>query len=445
MNVSRLLVVAAAAALVSAHPPGVRAAAPEQFVPLNLPSDGPSAAAAAITAAGMADYLRMLNERDGGVQGVRFSWEKCDVRYDSSRGNECYERAKARRPGGATLLHPLSTAMTYALVERASADRVPLVSVGYGRADSADGRVFPYVFPLVSTAWSQAAVLVRYLGMRAGGLEHLRGRRVVLLYSDSADGKDAIPVLSALAAKYGYTLGMVAVGEPGNEQQAQWLKIRELRPDWLVVWGSETMTVAALDSAARVGFPRTRMLGGHAAVAAGAIAPLGAAAQGFVAAAFTTPGGTFPVLHDIRRFVYDAGGGELHEAAELGSLHYNRGVLFGVLTAEAVRVAQAHFGPGKPISAQQAQWGLEHLRLDEVRLAELGASGLMPPLETSCMDHEGSGRARFLRWDGRRWAPLTDWLAPLPEDRAAVLQMYVESANAYAKGKGIEPRTCAAG
>ena len=149
MNVSRLILAAAAALFALAHGPA-QAAPDEQFIPVNFSSDGPAARASAAMAAGLIDYLRMLNARDGGVHGVRFSWEKCDNRYDSSRTLECYEQAKARSPG-ATLVHPQSTAATYSLIERASADRVPLVSAGYGRADSADGRVFPYVFPLVTT------------------------------------------------------------------------------------------------------------------------------------------------------------------------------------------------------------------------------------------------------------------------------------------------------
>lgn len=442
MNVSRHLLAAAAAVLALAHRPAVQAAPDEQFIPVNFTSDGPSAKASAAMAAGLIDYLRMLNARDGGVHGVRFAWERCDNGYDSSRSIECYERAKARTPG-ATLVNPQSTAATYSLIERASADRVPLVSAGYGRADSADGRVFPYVFPLVTTQWNQAAAVVRYLGMRAGGMEKLRGKRIVLLYSDTADGKDVIPVLSALATKYGYTLATLAVAPPGTAQDEPWMKMRQIRPDWLIVWGSESMSAAALESAQRAGFPRERMLGG--ATAAGAAEASGAAAQGFVAAVFSVPGDDPAPIRDIRRFVYERGHGELTDASQLGSLSYNRGVVFGILTAEAVRVAQEHFKPGKPVSAQQAQWGLEHLSLDSARLEELGASELMPPVETSCADHEGSGYMRFVRWDGERWRALTDWMAPVGADRAAVLRMYAESASAYAMGKGIQPKSCAAG
>lgn len=440
MNASRLLAVAAAAVL--AHPHAAHAGPDEQFIPASISADGPLAAGSAAMAAGLIDYLELLNRRDGGVHGVKFTWQRCDNRYDSSRGVECYEQAKSHRPG-ATLVHPLSTAAAYSLVDRASADRVPLVSLGHGRADSANGRVFPYVFPLVGTSWTQAAAIVRHLGERAGGMERLRGRRIVLLYSDTADGKDGIPVLSALAAKYGYALSMLAVAPPGTDQQAQWAKIRDLRPDWLILWGSAGMNATALESAARAGFPRARMLAGGAAENAAGAA--GASAQGFVAAAFTMPGEEFAVIHDIRRFVYETGGGEAEDPAIIGSLAYNRGVALGVLVAEAVRTAQEHFQRGKPISSQQAQWGLEHLALDAQRLEALGASGLMPPVQTSCMDHEGSGLVRFIRWDGRRWRAAGEWTAPLPDDRAAVLRMYAESAGAYAKGKGIEPRSCVAG
>jgi branched-chain amino acid transport system substrate-binding protein len=442
MNASRLILVAAATVLALVPAPQAAAAPDEQFIPVNFPADGPSSRASAAMAAGMMDYLDLLNRRDGGVHGVKFTWQKCDSRYDSSRALECYERAKSRRPAGATLVHPLSTATTYSLIERASADRVPLVSVGYGRADTADGRVFPYIFPLVTTAWLRSAAMVRHLGMRAGGMEKLRGKRLVLLYSDTTDGKDAIPVLSALASKYGYALSTLAVPAPGAEQNEQWLKIREIRPDWLILSGSETMAATALQGAAQAGFPRSRILADGAGAAAAALA--GAAGHGLTAAVFSMPG-EFPVIAEIRRSVYDAGGGELNDADRLGSLYYNRGVVFGILTAEAVRTAQEHFHAGKPVNAQQAQWGLEHLDIDGSRLEALGAAGLMPPLQTSCADHEGSGFVRFIRWDGRRWRSLTDWLAPLPEDRATVLRMYAESAGAYAKGKGIEPRNCPAG
>ena len=91
----------------------------------------------------VADYLAMINERDGGINGVKILTEECETGYPTDRGVECYERLKNKGPTGAAAFSPLSTGITYALIERAPADQIPIVSMGYGRADSADGRCSP--------------------------------------------------------------------------------------------------------------------------------------------------------------------------------------------------------------------------------------------------------------------------------------------------------------
>jgi branched-chain amino acid transport system substrate-binding protein len=50
-----------------------------------------------------------------------------------------------------------------------------------------------------------------------------------------------------------------------------------------------------------------------------------------------------------------------------------------------------------------------------------------------------------MRWDGKKWNVITDWMAPAPEDRKLVQQKYIDSADKYAKEKGITPRACDAG
>jgi len=249
-------------------------------------------------------------------------------------------------------------------------------------------------------------------------------------------------VLTDLAAKYGYQLSTVAVPHPGNEQQSQWLRIREIRPDWVILWGWGVMNPTALKTAAKVGFPRTKMIGVWWSGAEEDVIPAGSAAKGFVAAGFNVAGTKYPVIQEIRKNVYAKREGEMQDQSRIGSVYYNRGVVFGIITAEAVRMAQEHFGRGKPVTGEQVQWALEHLDFDQARLKQLGAVGFMPPLQTSCADHEGSGLVRFMRWDGARWSITTDWMAPTPEDRKLVQQKYRDSAMKYASGQGITPRHC---
>jgi len=427
---------AAAAACVSA---GALAQAKEQFVPANFYWVGPYAPGGSGFGGGIIDYMQMLNERDGGINGVKLTWEKCETEYNNARGVECYERAKNKGPTGATVIHPLSTGITYSLIEKATADRIPIISMGYGRTSAADGRVFPYVFPLITTYWSQATVMVKFMGQKAGGLDKLKGKKIVLLYHDSAYGKEPIPVLTDMSKQYGYEFTPIAVPHPGNEQQAQWLQIRQIRPDWVILWGWGVMNPTAIKSAARTGYPRDKMIGVWWSGAEEDVIPAGSAAKGYISAGFNLPGSNFPVMRDIQKYVYAKGKGEFDDKSRFGSIYHTRGVVAGIVTTEAIRNAQAKFGKGKPITGEQMQWGIEHLNITEKRLKELGAVGLMPPIKVSCFDHEGSGLVKFQQWDGAKWKVLTDWMEP---DRALVRAKVEADAAQYAKEKGITPRDC---
>ena len=410
----------------------------EQFVPALGYWVGPYAPVGSGFYGGMIDYMQMLNTRDGGVGGVKFTWEKCDTEYNNARGVECYERIKKHAPTGATLVHPLSTGITYSLIEKATADHIPIISMGYGRTDASDGRVFPYVFPLMTNYWSQNTAKIKFIGMREGGMDKLKGKKIVNLYHDSAYGKETMPILEIQAKKYGFEVTHIAVPHPGNEQQSQWLQVRHIKPDWVILRGTGVMNPTALKAAAKVGFPRDHIVGVWWSGAEEDTIPAGDAAKGYIAAAFNLPGTSFPVMQDVLKHVYGKGKGEMEDKSRIGSVYYTRGVVAGIVTAEAIRIAQEKFG-AKPLTGEQVRWGIENLRIDDNRLKQIGAVGLMTSLRVSCLDHEGGGAVKFMQWDGKKWNVISDWIA---SDQALVRPLIEESAAKYAKEKGITPRDC---
>jgi branched-chain amino acid transport system substrate-binding protein len=415
------------------------AQAKEQFVPANFYWVGPFAPGGSGIAGGMIDYFKMVNDRDGGVNGVKFTWEKCETEYNNARGVECYERLKNKGPTGATLIHPLSTGITYSLIEKGTADKIPIVSVGYGRTDAADGRVFPYVFPMITTYWSQNTAKIKFIGQKEGGMDKLKGKKLVNLYLDGAYGKETIPVLDVQAKKYGFEVTHIAVTYPGNEQQSQWLQIRQIRPDWIILRGWGVMNPTALRMAQRSGFARNKIMGVWWSGAEEDVVPAGDAAKGYIAAGFNVSGRNYPVVKDIEKHVYAKGQGEMDDKSRVGSIYYNRGVVFAMVTVEAVRKAQERFGKGKPMTGEQVRWGLENLDMSEAYLKKLGATGFMQPIKLSCKDHEGGGAVKFQQWDGRKWVVISDWIE---SDQSIVRPMIEESAAQYAKEKGITPRDC---
>jgi branched-chain amino acid transport system substrate-binding protein len=144
-------------------------------------------------------------------------------------------------------------------------------------------------------------------------------------------------------------------------------------------------------------------------------------------------------MQDIKNKVYGAKKGNLEDPNRLGNVMYTRGVVYGMILVEAIRVAQAKYGKGKVMTPEQIRWGLEHLNLTEARIKELGAGGLFPPIKTSCEDHEGSGMVKFQQWDGTGFKQVTPFMAG---DRALTRKMAEETANKYATDKKLTPRDC---
>src|SRR5258706_14070884 len=147
--------------------------------------------------------------------------------------------------------------------------------------------------------------------MKEGGMDKLKGKKIVNIYHDSAYGKETIPVLDAQAKKYGFEVTHIPVAHPGNEQQAQWLQVRQIKPDWVILRGWGGMNPTALKAAAKAGFPRNKIVGVWWSGAEEDVIPAGGAAKGFDGAAFNGSGGNYPVSTGIEKPGYAKGQGQL--------------------------------------------------------------------------------------------------------------------------------------
>ncbi|EKV30416.1 Leucine-, isoleucine-, valine-, threonine-, and alanine-binding protein [Caenispirillum salinarum AK4] len=408
-----------------------------QYVPGTVYRSGPYAPGGIPWANGYADYFKLLNERDGGIGGVPIIYEECDTAYSNDKGVECYEKMKNQGPTGASVFQPLSTGITYALIDRVKADEIPMITSGLGRADASDGTVFPWVFTLPVTYWAGADAIVQYIDQQEEG--SLDGKTIALVYHDSAYGKEPINTLEYLAEKHGFKLELFPVAHPGLEQKATWLKIgRQIRPDWTIMWGWGVMNSTAIKEAAAVGYPMDRFIGNWWAGSEVDVKAAGGVSKGYLSAQFHGAGEDFKVLDDVKKHLVEkdlnAGPDE-----EVGDILYNRGLISAVFTAEGIAKAQEKYGQ-KPLTGEQIRWGIENINLDEARLEELGLTGLLDPVKLSCADHEGGGSVIIQQWDGENWKPVSDWISPARDEY--LRDMYEKSAADYAAEKGIEPRDC---
>ncbi len=429
----RKLVVAALLAVVGS---AALAQAKEQFFPSLVYRTGAFAPNGVPFANGYGDYMKLVNAR-GGINGVKVLVEECETGYATDRGVECYERLKGKN-GGATVFQPLSTGITFALTEKAPGDKIPLITSGYGRSESADGGVFKWNFPLVGTYWVAADVLVQQVGQKSGGLDKLKGKKITLVYHDSPYGKEPIPLLQERAAQLGFSLQLLPVANPGIEQKATWLQIRQNRPDYVFLWGWGVMNSTAIKEAVATGYPRENMYGVWWSGAEPDVKDVGAGAKGYNALAMQHGAERdSAVVKEIMEKVHAKGQGT-GPKDELGEVLYMRGLSAAMLAVEGVRAAQERFGKGKVVTAEQARWGYENLNLTQPKLDALGFKGVMRPVSTSCQDHMGAAWARIHTWDGSKWAFTSDWLQA---DEQILRPMVKAAADKYAAEKKLVRRS----
>ncbi|MEN9418046.1 MAG: hypothetical protein RI988_1666 [Pseudomonadota bacterium] len=428
------LAAAGTAALLASS--AVLAQAKVQFFPSLTGRTGPVAPNATPFANGYADYMKLVNVR-GGINGVQTLVEECETAYATDRGVECYERLKGKH-GGATVFQPLSTGITFALTEKIPNDKIPMITSGYGRSDSADGGVFKWNFPLIGHYWVAGDVVLQQIAKIEGGWDKLKGKKIAVVYHDSPFGKEVLPIITERSKMHGFEVQLLPVPAPGVEQKAIWLQVRQQRPDYVVMqtWG--VMTPTAIKEAVATGYPREKMFGTWWSGAEPDLRDIGAAAKGYNAVMMQH--GAEPqsqVVKEILEKVHAKGQGT-GPKEEVGQVLYMRGVVGAMLAVEGVRAAQERFGKGKVMTGEQARWGYENLNLTQAKLDALGFKGVMRPVSTSCADHMGSAWARIHSWDGAKFTWSSDWMQA---DEQIIKPMVRASADRYATEKKLTRRT----
>lgn len=436
-----LAATATAMAAVATMAPEAAVAQETQYFPIASSRVGPYSAMGTGYYGAQIDYLNYVN-MNGGVNGVMLEWQECETEYNAVKTVECYQRLLEKDGQRIVVFDTLGTPGAYAVINRMAEDEVVLAQYGYGRTDAADGRVWPWVFNAASHYWSQIAVKMKFMAEQEGGIENMRGKKIVHLHIDSAYGREPLPAMRAIAEDWGVTLIEISIPPPGLEQQSQWLQVRKERPDWVTFWGAGSgMNSTAMTNAARVGFPRDRMIYVTFGAAEEDMFPAGEAAMGTYAMANALPGDQYPLVQAIKEQVYGAGKGNLADESRIGTVYWNRGLGAAVTYVEAMRVAQEmHNKVGQPVTGAEFRDGYENLVMDDARLEELGIKGMIAPFSISCENHEGAGKFAMMQWDGEKFVQITDWEAPL--DPGYIRSLVEESAAKFASENGITPREC---
>jgi len=388
------------------------ASAKELLFGLMCDRTGPTQTVGVNLCPGYHDYIKLVNAK-GGIEGHTVRVMEVDNEYKVPPAVEAYERMKR---DGAVVIGIYGTPQTQALTQRLVDDKLPGTSPGFGTSAAANGKNYPYLFPIAATYWAQAAATVEFAKQRLGG--SLKDKKIAYLYYDNPAGKEPLPILEDLVKLEGFEMRTFAVPPPGVEMGAQAIDIaRRFRADFVIAHLFGRSPSVAMKELKRVGFPLEKMV---SLVWGAAEADIEAAggwefAEGYSGIQFAGVGSDYPVLKEIVELYKKEGKEPTKEMASTAL--YNRGVLIAAVHVEAVRNAIKAKGSAE-ISGEDVKAGFEKIK-------GLSLGGLVPPLEVTPEDHEGGGWVRIFSAKGGKWVAATDWYRAYPE----VLKKH------YAEGK----------
>jgi len=406
---------------------GTTAMAEGLYAPNLAYRTGPFAATGIPLMNGQADYMSMLNARDGGIGGVMIDFDECETGYSTEKGVECYEKTK----GKAIVTQPWSTGITLQVLPKSNIDEIPILAPGYGFSPMADGKVFQWAFNTPLSYWDGASIILKYLEEQGD----LNGKKIAFLHLDHPFGKEPLPYLEQKAEAQGFELVPIPVGlKEMQNQSAQWLQIRRERPDYVIMWGWGAMNAGAITEAVKTKYPMENMLGvwwaGHDAD----LKIVGEDGKGYKSVSWSFPNPDAPVMADVKQHVIDAGNSQTNEE-EMQGVFYSRGLVISAILAEGIAVAQEHTGKAE-ISPADLRWGLENLNFTEERLEELGMTGMVPPFSTSCANHTGHSGGWILEWDGSKFVKASDLIMP---DSEVISELEMAKAQEYAEANAPWP------
>jgi branched-chain amino acid transport system substrate-binding protein len=288
-----------------------------------------------------------------------------------------------------------------ALNKKLEEDKILGTSPGFGTAAAADGKRYPYTFPIAASYWSQGAAAVKFVKDKLGG--SLKGKKIAYLYFDNPAGKEPIAVIEDLAATEGFELKTFAVPSPGLEMAAQVLDITgRFKPDFVIAHLFGRAPSVSIKEFKGKGYPLSKVVSLVWGSAEGDIVAAGGwgVAEGYNTMQFAGVGLDYPVIREINA-MYKAQG-KPEPQGQANSVIYNRGVFQAAVHVEAIRNAIKAKGGGKP-TGEDVKKGMEQIK-------DFTLGGLVPPLNVTAADHEGGGWVQIWAVKGGKFEKSTDWM-----------------------------------
>ena len=370
--------------------------------PLILQSFDTNRTSSSQFAQGLFDYYKMINERDGGIGGLKIIFPKCQIDLKVMTDLECYQTHKSN----AVAFNSNSTNLSNNIILNSIRDQISIITTGDGKAFFKNGRIFKWVFNLPANNLNGASIAIRYI--LKSNLGNIKGKKISYIFYQGSYGENISKFLSILSKKYGFKLISLPTGY--DKEQEIWSKIKKNKPDYILVYGSGIINSNSIKLISSINFPIKNLIGIHWSEPEENLIKYGDYIDSYKALTFTNSDINLKIYKYILNYVYKKNN-LTDKPTNFGTVNYNRGLFQGMVNVEAALMAQKFHGNLK-ITASMFHSGMENLIISNKRLEELGFKKFIYPFKNNCSNHGGSGLAAIQQWNSKKksWEMITNFM-----------------------------------
>ena len=341
----RGLVMAAAAGATLPLPLVVQAQADNEIViGGSIPMTGVFAFAGVGINAGIADYVKIVNDA-GGIKGRKLRYVPEDTAYKVDVSVAAYKKITSQNK--VNLYYGDSTAFSKTINPELERNGQILMAGASFATELNDPKKYPHQFLVGPDYTEQFGILLRHIA------KEKPGAKVAFVYSDSEFGRDPIDSSEAVAKKLGLSVPIKIMTPPGSvDVSTEVIKLRRAAPDYTIFHGYILAPIPEFITQGKQQGMTSKWMGTFWTMDSSTVMKLGEAGDGFMGVMpfryYYDTSAKAPMLEKIRAM-----------RPEYQSTAYMQGFLTAMLFAEA---AKRTLDAGKPLTGDNLKAALNSIK-----------------------------------------------------------------------------------
>ncbi|MGA0572703.1 ABC transporter substrate-binding protein [Variovorax sp. VNK109] len=380
----RSLVLAAGAAM--AAPLTVRAQAEDIVIGGSIPMTGVFAFAGIGINAGIADYVKIVNDA-GGIKGRKVRYVPEDTGYKVDVSVAAYKKITSQNK--VNLYYGDSTGFSKTINPELERNGQILMAGASFATELNDPAKYPMQFLVGPDYTEMFGILLKHIA------KEKPGAKVAFVYSDSEFGRDPIEKSEAEAKKLGLSVPLKLMTPPGSvDVSTEVIKLRRAAPDYTIFHGYVLAPIPEFVQQGKQMGMTSKWMGTFWTMDSSTVMKMGDAGDGFMGVMpyryYYDTSAKSPMLDKIRAM-----------RPEYQSTAYTQGFLTAMLFVEA---AKRTLDAGKPLDGKNLKAALNSIK-------DFDTGGLIGVPITIKGNSIPVGRVYRADMKAQKMVPASDWIA----------------------------------